>query len=191
VFLFQLFFLCVFSAITNIIFASSQPVRRVPQVGNHSSRRDSTIRTYLRFMLLFVQIHDHRHFTTCSPETTRALSERVAHTDYHTARNTVFKRLQNVYCSQIKVFIYRRLLRSYITGQSIAHSRRACKKKTSVAESASELYRPSYSRLSAKLVPRGYRDGSLWTYSRISRQEPLLFLSSSPSVVLTRLSGPR
>jgi hypothetical protein len=27
-------------------------------------------------------------------------------------------------------------------------------------------------------------------YSRFSRQEPLLFLSSSSSVVLTRLSGP-
>jgi hypothetical protein len=30
----------------------------------------------------------------------------------------------------------------------------------------------------------------LWSYSRISRPEPLLFLSSSSSVVLTRLSGP-
>jgi hypothetical protein len=35
------------------------------------------------------------------------------------------------------------------------------------------------------------RDGSLRSYSRRSRPEPLLFLLSSSSVVLTRLSGPR
>jgi hypothetical protein len=40
-------------------------------------------------------------------------------------------------------------------------------------------------------VPLGQRDGSLMSYSRFSRPEPLLFLSSSSSVVLTRLSGPR
>jgi hypothetical protein len=40
-------------------------------------------------------------------------------------------------------------------------------------------------------VPRGQRDESLRRYSRISRPEPLLFLPSSSSVVLTRLSGPR
>jgi hypothetical protein len=40
-------------------------------------------------------------------------------------------------------------------------------------------------------VPRGQRDGSLRTCSRLSRLEPLLFLSSSSSIVLTRLSGPR
>jgi hypothetical protein len=62
-----------------------------------------------------------------------------------------------------------------------------------------ELYRPSYRRLSAKLVSslcgqrvlHGQRDGSLRPYSRISRPEPLLLLPSSSSVVLTRLSGPR
>jgi hypothetical protein len=40
-------------------------------------------------------------------------------------------------------------------------------------------------------VPRGQRDGSLQPYSRISGPEPLLFLSSSSSIVLRRLSGPR
>jgi hypothetical protein len=39
-------------------------------------------------------------------------------------------------------------------------------------------------------VPRGQRDGSLRPYYRLSRPEPLHFLSSSSSVVLTRLSGP-
>jgi hypothetical protein len=66
-------------------------------------------------------------------------------------------------------------------------------------ESASELYRPSDRRLSAKLVPtfadrrmsRGQGGGSLRPYSRLSRPEPLPFLSSSSSIVLTRLSGPR
>jgi hypothetical protein len=40
-------------------------------------------------------------------------------------------------------------------------------------------------------VSRGQRDGSLPSYSRISRPEPLFLLPSSSSVVLTRLSGPR
>jgi hypothetical protein len=40
-------------------------------------------------------------------------------------------------------------------------------------------------------VPRGQRDESLWPYFRLSRPQPLLFLPSGSSVVLTRLSGPR
>jgi hypothetical protein len=39
-------------------------------------------------------------------------------------------------------------------------------------------------------VPRNQRDGSLWPYSRYSRPKPLLFLQSSSSVLLTRLSAP-
>jgi hypothetical protein len=72
------------------------------------------------------------------------------------------------------------------------------KEKTPWPGSASELYRPSYSRLSAKLVPsfvdrrvpRGQRNGPLRPYSRISRPEPLLFLPSRSSIVLTRLWAP-
>jgi hypothetical protein len=37
----------------------------------------------------------------------------------------------------------------------------------------------------------GQCDGPLQPYSRFSRPEPLLFLSSSSSIVLTRLGGPR
>jgi hypothetical protein len=59
--------------------------------------------------------------------------------------------------------------------------------KTRWLESTSELYRLSYRRLSAKLVPifadrgvpRGQRDGSLRPNSRLSRPGPLLFLPSS------------
>jgi hypothetical protein len=40
-------------------------------------------------------------------------------------------------------------------------------------------------------VSRGQRDGSLLPYYRFSRPEPQLFLPSSSSMVLTRLSGPR
>jgi hypothetical protein len=40
-------------------------------------------------------------------------------------------------------------------------------------------------------LPRGQRDGSLRPYSRFSRPEPLLFLPSSSSIVLTRLNEPR
>jgi hypothetical protein len=40
-------------------------------------------------------------------------------------------------------------------------------------------------------VSGGQRDWSPLPYSRISRPDPLLFLSSSSSVVVTRLSGPR
>jgi hypothetical protein len=58
------------------------------------------------------------------------------------------------------------------------------------SESASELYRPRDRRLSAKWlptfcgqrVPRGQRDGSLWPYSRFSRQEPLLFYQVAPQL---------
>jgi hypothetical protein len=66
-------------------------------------------------------------------------------------------------------------------------------------ESASKLYRPSDRRLSANLVPTfadtGWNVASVTDpYSHIlgfSRPEPLLFLPSSSSIVLTRLSGPR
>jgi hypothetical protein len=66
-------------------------------------------------------------------------------------------------------------------------------------ESASELYRPSDRHLSAKLVPtiadrrvsRSQRGWFPTAVSRSSRPETLLFLSSSSSIVLTRLSGPR
>jgi hypothetical protein len=45
--------------------------------------------------------------------------------------------------------------------------------------------------LCGQRVPRGKRYGSLRSYSWFSRPEPLLFLSSSSSIALTRLSGPR
>jgi hypothetical protein len=50
---------------------------------------------------------------------------------------------------------------------------------------------PFVSDVSANFLARGQRDGFLRPYSRFSRPEPLFFLSSSSSVVLTRLSGPR
>jgi hypothetical protein len=37
----------------------------------------------------------------------------------------------------------------------------------------------------------GQRNGSPWLYSRFSKPKPLLFLTSSSSIVLTKLSGPR
>jgi hypothetical protein len=72
-------------------------------------------------------------------------------------------------------------------------------KKTPWPEYASKLYRPNDRRLSTKLVPtfadrgvsRSQRSGSLPPYSQIWRPEPLLFLSSSSSIVLTRLNGRR
>jgi hypothetical protein len=72
-------------------------------------------------------------------------------------------------------------------------------KKNPWSESASELYLPRDRCLSTKLVltfllievPRGQRDGCLRPYSRLSRPEQILFVLSSSSVVLTRLSGPR
>jgi hypothetical protein len=66
-------------------------------------------------------------------------------------------------------------------------------------ESASEPYGQTVRRLSANLVPTFADRGChvvgvtdpLRPYSRLPKPEPLLFLSSSSSVVLTRLSGPR
>jgi hypothetical protein len=60
-------------------------------------------------------------------------------------------------------------------------------KKTPWSESASELYRPSDRRLSAKWLPTfadrdGQRDGSLWPYFRFSVQEPLLFYQVAPQL---------
>jgi hypothetical protein len=55
--------------------------------------------------------------------------------------------------------------------------------------------KPLVGEVSAKLygkrVPCGQHDGSLRPYSRISRPAPLIFLSRSSSIVLTRLSGLR
>jgi hypothetical protein len=70
--------------------------------------------------------------------------------------------------------------------------------KTLWPKSASDLYRTEELNIVGELsanscrqrVSHGQRNGSLWPYSRISRSEPLLFLTSSCSVVLTRLSGP-
>jgi hypothetical protein len=63
-----------------------------------------------------------------------------------------------------------------------------------VPEAASELYRQSDRHLSAKLeltfADRGVLRGQCGE-SRFSRLELLLFLSSSFSILLTRLSGPR
>jgi hypothetical protein len=65
-------------------------------------------------------------------------------------------------------------------------------------ESASELYRPSERRLSTKLVLTFADRRCTWSAWRIpttvisiSRPKPLLFLPSSSTLALTRLSGPR
>jgi hypothetical protein len=69
--------------------------------------------------------------------------------------------------------------------------------KTPLPESASKLYdratapRRSSDNFWGYGILRGQRDGALWPYSRFSRHDALLFLPSSSSIVLTRLSGPR
>jgi hypothetical protein len=71
-----------------------------------------------------------------------------------------------------------------------SHDDDAKYKKTPWSVSASELYRPSDHRLSAKWLPNfcgyrvpcGQRDGSLRPYSRFSRQEPLLFYQVTPQL---------
>jgi hypothetical protein len=73
------------------------------------------------------------------------------------------------------------------------------KQKNSVALVCKQLYRLSDRRLSAKLVPTFADESVTWSVQRIPTAvnlsfldpEPLLFRSSSSSVVLTRLSGPR
>jgi amino acid transporter len=63
------------------------------------------------------------------------------------------------------------------------------KQQTPWSESASELYRPSDRRFSAKWLPTCADRGcyvvsvtSLWPYSRFSRQEPLLFYQVAPQL---------
>jgi hypothetical protein len=71
------------------------------------------------------------------------------------------------------------------------------KKKTPWSESASELYRPSDHRLSAKWLPTFADTGATWSAWQIPTAvfsvfytRAATFLSSSSSVVLMRLSGP-
>jgi hypothetical protein len=64
-------------------------------------------------------------------------------------------------------------------------------KTTPWPESTSELYRLSDRRLLAKLVPTLQIESASYSYSPLSRLKPILFLPSSSSVVLTRLSGIR
>jgi hypothetical protein len=65
-------------------------------------------------------------------------------------------------------------------------------KQTPWPESANELYRPSDSRLSAKFVPTfADRECPLDSVTDHYGPKPLLFLPSSSSIVLTRLSRPR
>jgi hypothetical protein len=67
------------------------------------------------------------------------------------------------------------------------------------AWSVSELYRPSYRPLSAKLVPtscrkrasRDQRNRFLWLVFLFPGSQPLLFVPRSSSIVLTGLSGTR
>jgi hypothetical protein len=63
--------------------------------------------------------------------------------------------------------------------------------RVNYTDRATVACRPSWYQICGQRVSRGQRDGSLRAYSRFSRPEPLLFLSSSSSVVLTRQSGPR
>jgi hypothetical protein len=73
--------------------------------------------------------------------------------------------------------------------------------KTPCLKAASELYRPSDRRLSAKLVPDLLMEGATWSMWRIPYGRILGFLdwsrhfflhsTRSSSIVLTRLSGPR
>jgi hypothetical protein len=94
---------------------------------------------------------------------------------------------------------YNEILRVNSIEFAVQQSSTKSNKQTSWPESASELYRPSNRRLSAKLlssfanrgVSHSQRGGSLRPDSRFSRPEPLLFLPSSSSFVLKRTSGPR
>jgi hypothetical protein len=77
-----------------------------------------------------------------------------------------------------------------LNGSTRKYYNKTKSKQTPWSESASELYRPSDRRLSAKWVPtfadrgvsRGQRDGSLRPYSRFSRQEPVLFYQVAPQL---------
>jgi hypothetical protein len=100
-----------------------------------------------------------------------------------------FKRLQ----SSVDVTLYtlvKYFQRFISASSSLQHDKPIWETHTPWPESASELYRPSDRRLSAKWlptfcgyrVPRGQRDESLRQYSRFSRQEPLLFYLVAPQL---------
>jgi hypothetical protein len=81
------------------------------------------------------------------------------------------------------------LFKRHLTVSATYKRLRTKKKQTPWSESASELYRPSYRRLSAKWLPTfAYKGATLsaWRiprpYSRVSRQEPLLFYQVAPQL---------
>jgi hypothetical protein len=94
---------------------------------------------------------------------------------------------------RIELSAYSPSAESYTSMQQSRHlamnTRNMAWEKTQWLESASELYRPSDRRLSAKLIPtfmdrrpRDQHDGSLRPNSRLSRPEPLLFLPSGSPI---------
>jgi hypothetical protein len=123
----------------------------------------------------------------------------LLHVQIHTTLVTNNTTITSPDCSS-NIFSF---LQTQILFQTMKHvysfTKTKKKKKTPWSESASELHRLSDLRLSTKLVTtfadrgvsRSQRNGSLRPFSRFSRPKPLLLLSSSSSVVLTRLGGPR
>jgi hypothetical protein len=98
-----------------------------------------------------------------------------------------------------KIFYYMGHWRLLKKGSNISSLTKKTAKQTPWPESASEPYRPSDRHLSAKLVAtcvdrvvtRSQLDGSPTAVISFSRPDPLLFLPSSSSIVLRKLSGPR
>jgi hypothetical protein len=62
---------------------------------------------------------------------------------------------------------------------------------TAMRDAGERIAPTGVANFSLRRLSRGQRDGSLRPYSLISRPEPLLFLPSSSTVELRRLSGPR
>jgi hypothetical protein len=114
----------------------------------------------------------------------------------NSTKNTVIWDVRSTFLLINSCRITRRQMTKDNVLNSYRHENFICQK--AYFSSASELCRPRDRGLSDKLVPtfvdrrvpRGYRNWSLRPYARLSRPEPLLFFSSSSSIVLTRLSGP-
>jgi hypothetical protein len=127
---------------------------------------------------------DHTKITCAEPRKQQSLCNR--HPNWDDFRRLINKRLAlNVSLKPKK------LLKQQSSSSTIQYSGRLERNTRTIPTERPPLVGEVSANFCGYMVPRGQRDVSLLPYSQLSRPEPLLFLSSSSSVVLTRLSGSR
>jgi hypothetical protein len=120
-------------------------------------------------------------------------TRRGSHQDLHLANGVMGGKAGRLCCRSVSA------VSNYCLTTISEQTEHFTRSKTPWSESASELYRPTDRRLSAKWLPNCADRGChvvcvtdpSGRISRFSRQEPLLFYQVAPQFVLMRLSAPR